>query len=356
MELAHHLFVVLGLEAAAWLGTRCGQSEQATRWTAEAVRLRHTILEDPVYGFVDRGRLIKRRHLDGRVMERIHPKPEAMLPDGVPLAAGVDHLLDPDSAAALALAWGFLEPRTSLARRTMDDLEQLWNQGWTMDGYGRYHMSSEPDAPGPWPFVSLYMARACLEMERYDRVWRALEWFGRIPGSLSGAWFEMHGPRVAPPYAQIGIVPWAWAEMIIFGVHHLVGCRPDEGSFLLRPRLLPGLNEVTCHLGLRGHFRLNQAMHYSLFVGGKRLRPILCLAAAEAVGGDAGEALPVACALEMIHTYSLIHDDLPAMDDDDLRRGQPTCHKQFDEAAAILAGDGLLTAAFHTIAAAGFPV
>jgi geranylgeranyl diphosphate synthase type II len=99
-------------------------------------------------------------------------------------------------------------------------------------------------------------------------------------------------------------------------------------------------------------FRLNQAMHYSLFVGGKRLRPILCLAAAVAVGGDAGEALPVACALEMIHTYSLIHDDLPAMDDDDLRRGQPTCHKQFDEATAILAGDGLLTAAFHTIAAA----
>jgi len=99
-------------------------------------------------------------------------------------------------------------------------------------------------------------------------------------------------------------------------------------------------------------FRVTQAMHYSLFVGGKRLRPILCLAAAEAVGGDPGEALPVACALEMIHTYSLIHDDLPAMDDDDLRRGQPTCHKQFDEATAILAGDGLLTEAFHTIAAA----
>ena len=99
-------------------------------------------------------------------------------------------------------------------------------------------------------------------------------------------------------------------------------------------------------------FRVVQAMHYSLFVGGKRLRPILCLAAAEAVGGDPGEALPVACALEMIHTYSLIHDDLPAMDDDDLRRGQPTCHKKFDEATAILAGDGLLTEAFHTLAAA----
>jgi geranylgeranyl diphosphate synthase type II len=97
-------------------------------------------------------------------------------------------------------------------------------------------------------------------------------------------------------------------------------------------------------------FRVVEAMHYSLFAGGKRLRPILCLAGAEAVGGDAIEAMPVACALEMIHTYSLIHDDLPAMDDDDLRRGQPTCHKKFDEATAILAGDGLLTEAFRIIA------
>ena len=98
--------------------------------------------------------------------------------------------------------------------------------------------------------------------------------------------------------------------------------------------------------------RVTEAMRYSLFAGGKRLRPILCLAGAEAVGGDPGEALPMACALEMIHTYSLIHDDLPAMDDDDLRRGKLTCHKQFDEATAILAGDGLLTAAFHTLAVA----
>jgi geranylgeranyl diphosphate synthase type II len=100
-------------------------------------------------------------------------------------------------------------------------------------------------------------------------------------------------------------------------------------------------------------FRVVEAMHYSLMAGGKRLRPILCLAGAEAVGGDPSEALAVACALEMIHTYSLIHDDLPAMDDDDLRRGQPTCHKQFDEATAILAGDGLLTEAFRIVAEAG---
>jgi geranylgeranyl diphosphate synthase type II len=92
--------------------------------------------------------------------------------------------------------------------------------------------------------------------------------------------------------------------------------------------------------------RVVEAMRYSLFAGGKRLRPILCLAAAEAVGGDLHHAMPAACALEMIHTYSLIHDDLPAMDDDELRRGIPTNHKVFGEAIAILAGDGLLTEAF----------
>ena len=99
--------------------------------------------------------------------------------------------------------------------------------------------------------------------------------------------------------------------------------------------------------------RILEAMAYSLMAGGKRIRPVLCVAAAEAVGGNPEEAVPAACALEMIHTYSLIHDDLPAMDDDALRRGKPTCHVAFDEATAILAGDALLTLAFQTLSAVG---
>jgi geranylgeranyl diphosphate synthase type II len=101
-----------------------------------------------------------------------------------------------------------------------------------------------------------------------------------------------------------------------------------------------------------------ESMRYSLFVGGKRIRPILCLAAGRSVS-DAPEIeetlLPAACALECIHTYSLIHDDLPAMDNDDLRRGQPTCHKKFGEAEAILAGDGLLTYAFSLLSNTNLP-
>ena len=96
--------------------------------------------------------------------------------------------------------------------------------------------------------------------------------------------------------------------------------------------------------------RLREAMAYSLLAGGKRLRPLLVLLAAEACGGDVDAALPAACAIEMVHTYSLIHDDLPAMDDDDFRRGRPTNHKVFGEAMSILAGDALLTLAFEVIA------
>jgi geranylgeranyl diphosphate synthase type II len=94
---------------------------------------------------------------------------------------------------------------------------------------------------------------------------------------------------------------------------------------------------------------IHRAMRYSLFAGGKRIRPILCIEAARAVGGDAAGVEKAACALELVHTYSLIHDDLPALDNDDLRRGKPTCHKVFGEAMAILAGDALLTVAFEVL-------
>jgi geranylgeranyl diphosphate synthase, type II len=96
-------------------------------------------------------------------------------------------------------------------------------------------------------------------------------------------------------------------------------------------------------------FSIHTAMRYSVFAGGKRIRPILCLETARIFGSDVTPALHPACAIEFIHTYSLIHDDLPALDNDDLRRGKPTCHKKFGEAIAILAGDALLTLAFETI-------
>lgn len=128
----------------------------------------------------------------------------------------------------------------------------------------------------------------------------------------------------------------------------------DPSSFAisaqrLRARVDAALDVYT-HLPADCPERLREAIRYSLLAPGKRLRPLLALSAAEACGGTIEDAMPAACAVEMIHAYSLIHDDLPAMDDDDLRRGRPTNHKVFGEALAILAGDALLTLAFETVA------
>ena len=119
-------------------------------------------------------------------------------------------------------------------------------------------------------------------------------------------------------------------------------------------RLVPLLEDHLCTRLEGGEAPVvGAAMRYSLEAGGKRVRPVLCMLAAEAVGAQAERAMPCALALEYIHTYSLIHDDLPAMDDDDLRRGKPTCHKVHGEGQAILAGDGLLTEAFAVLASEG---
>ncbi len=117
----------------------------------------------------------------------------------------------------------------------------------------------------------------------------------------------------------------------------------------LRSRVNTALEEYL-RLGDDCPRRLNAAMRHSLLAPGKRIRPLLTLLACRACGGETETALPLACAVEMVHTYSLIHDDLPAMDDDDLRRGEPTCHVKFDEATAILAGDALLAFAFEVVA------
>jgi geranylgeranyl diphosphate synthase type II len=123
----------------------------------------------------------------------------------------------------------------------------------------------------------------------------------------------------------------------------------DEACQTLREKVNIQLEKyIELAPGIPG--RLQEAMAYSLLAGGKRLRPILVLLSCEACGGSTEAALPAACAIEMVHTYSLIHDDLPAMDNDDLRRGRPTNHVVFGEALAILAGDGLLTLAFEVMA------
>ncbi len=253
LELAHQVWVSMGLDAASRLAVLVDRKAQGRRWQREAVRLKKATLSDMSYALIDNGVFIKRRNSSGEVQEEIHPRAASGLPDGVPLFSPGRHLLNPDTSAALPLAWEFIPPRCRIADRTLQQLETLWNQSWKGGGYGRYHVSSEPDSPGPWPFPSLFVARACLEAGRDERVWRILRWLAGVQGGGPGAWFEFYGRRPVPPYPQVGVVPWTWTEILLLTVHHLAGVRPESSFFRVRPRLLAGMSGHRCDIRLRKH-------------------------------------------------------------------------------------------------------
>jgi len=252
MELAHQLFVVMGLRAAGRLAALTGRADQARAWTEAAMRLRQAMLKDPRFSLIEAGAFIKRRGLDGRVQAAVRPEPDSSLPQSTPLFGPGRHFLNPDTSAVLPVAWDFVDPAGQLARRTLATMETLWNQGWKGGGYGRYHVTSEPDSPGPWPFASLFVARAALEAGDPAKTRRVLDWLGRVPGAQAGSWFEFYGPRPVPPYPQVGIIPWTWAEMVFLVVHHMLGVRPGQGFVSLQPRLIPGVDRMDADLPLWG--------------------------------------------------------------------------------------------------------
>jgi hypothetical protein len=252
-ELVHQVFVSLGLAAAASLARQLGRVRDAERWDAAAARLRSAALEDPVYRLVSDGALVKRKRLDGGVQQRVEALPEAALPDGVPLAGPGAHLLEPDTCTVLPIVFGFVDPASPLAARTLDKVDALWNQAWSDGGYGRYHVSSEPDSPGAWPFASLFVARASVEAGRLARARSIVDWLGRAPGAPAGSWFEFHGPRLAPPFPQVGIIPWTWSEIIMLLAGHVLGVRPTADGVRVTPRPLPGQGDMRATLRVRDH-------------------------------------------------------------------------------------------------------
>ncbi|HNV02415.1 MAG TPA: hypothetical protein PLE61_04165 [Vicinamibacterales bacterium] len=257
LELAHQLFVSLGLAAAASLARQLGRPQPAARWQHESESLRDAMLSDPVFALSDARGFVKRRLVTGQVQETILPSPRAGLPEGVPLAGDPPHRLNPDTSCVLPIAFGTVAPRSAVARATLNHIETLWNQAWHRGGYGRYHVSSEPDSPGAWPFASIFVARAAVEAGDAARAWRILRWLAATDGAASGAWFENNGPRASPPFPQVGITPWTWAELVVLVVQHLLGVRPGPDAVTVTPRLLPGLAGVEARLPVReGWLRL----------------------------------------------------------------------------------------------------
>ncbi len=243
-ELAHQLFVSVGLAAAASLARRTGRGEKAERWGEASARLRAAMLTDPNYALVSHGALIKRKNLDGTVQKLIEPKPDSLVPCQAPLLQPGPHLLNPDTSTALPIAMRVLAPDSALARRTLDFIEPLWNQRWQDGGYGRCHVTSEPKAAGAWPFASLFVARAALEVGRPEVAWRVLRWLDQAPGAPAGSWFEFYAEPESPPVPQVGVVPWTWSELLTLLVDHVLGVQTTEHHFHIHPRLLPGIDQA----------------------------------------------------------------------------------------------------------------
>jgi hypothetical protein len=168
----------------------------------------------------------------------------------VPLRTEKNHRLYPDATMALPMALGLVEPRSPLALKTLDELEQLWNSRWSDGGYDRYNTSSQPDQPGPWPFATCFLLRAQHEAGLYDRSRRTLDWLNTVQGGRAGTWFEEIS-SVRSQEMACGLIPWTSGEIALFVIRHWLGVRFEAGRLVLRPNLYPDSPSVSADLRFR---------------------------------------------------------------------------------------------------------
>jgi hypothetical protein len=253
-ELAYQTYVILALREAAELAPALGAEDSAARWRREADRIQQAMLTHPNRALVHEGRLIKRRNVTGAVADDTAGFP-GFFPD-VPLKTEHAHRLMPDASMALPIALGVVSARSEVARRTLEDLEGLWNTRWSDGGYDRYHTSGQPDQPGPWPFATTFILRAQHDAGNFDRSRRALEWLNTCPGGRAGAWFE-EIPSTRMQSRTCGLVPWTSGEVALFVVRHYLGVNFERGALAIRPALYPGSPPVQADLRYRqGRLRL----------------------------------------------------------------------------------------------------
>ncbi|MCS7169109.1 MAG: hypothetical protein NZ949_00640 [Candidatus Kapabacteria bacterium] len=255
-ELAYQVWMAVGWEAAARLAKLLRDPRHAARWASAAIRIRRALLSHPRYRLVESGRFVKRRRLTGEVQWELFPQDHPAIPPGVPLRTEPRHWLNPDASAVLPITLGLVEACSLLARRTLHSMEDLWNQRWDGGGYGRYHVSSEPDSPGPWPLASLLIARAYAKARSTEHVWRVLKWLLALPQARSGAWFEFYGPRPVPPCPQVGILLWNWSELLQLLFRELAGIWVEDDVLSLAPWLPDGIEAITVECRWRGRRRV----------------------------------------------------------------------------------------------------
>ncbi|HCA81436.1 MAG TPA: hypothetical protein DEP53_17030, partial [Bacteroidetes bacterium] len=251
-ENTYQVWNIVGLEAAADLARHMKDTASGRKWQAASAKMKNSFFSHPTFSFIDEGVFIKRRLLSGAVQRTFEPPNRKAMPPGVPLNVEKVSYCDPDSANVYPLVLGLIDPKSPVSLKTLESMEQLWNQRWTTGGYARYNITSEPDSPGAWPFPTMLILRAYFEAGNDEKVWRGLNWMSSAQGGNAGSWFECYADRPVPPLPPLGIVPWTWAEIVMFFVHHLVGVRPSKNELTIRPRLLTSMKSVKTSLTLRG--------------------------------------------------------------------------------------------------------
>ena len=250
-ELMHQFWVALGLEKAADIAEIMTEEEAARRWRSVARELRQGVLKDPEFRFIENGHLIKRRTRAGKWQRLMIPPSRTGMPPGSPIATDPEPTCEPDTSEVYPIIYGLVPPSSDLAARTMERMEELWNQRWTMGGYSRYNVSSEPDPPGPWPITTAMIARAYVETGNSKMAWRALHWLREIYGGQSGWWFERYAPSITPPAPPVSVCGWIWPEIILLVVHNLMGVRPELDRLTIRPRLIDGVDTISGRFQIR---------------------------------------------------------------------------------------------------------
>lgn len=274
-ELTYQCWNIAGWRRAAEMAGVVGDEASAARWLEAAALMERSFLSDARFSFIRDGRLVKRLQTDGEPQWTLEPPRREALPPGMPLRVEPVSYCNPDASNVYPILLGLVSPESEVARRTLESMEALWNQRWDIGGYGRYHVTGEPDSPGPWPFASLFIARAYLEAGDSDRTWRVLRWLESVSGGRSGAWFEYYGPRPVPPLPPVAVIPWTWAEIVTLVVHHVLGVRPHAQGVTVRPKLLEGLKDVRAALRMNGHafsLRIRSGMgREAAFVDGREI-------------------------------------------------------------------------------------
>jgi len=248
-ELAYQTFMIRGLRDAADLAGVLGVPEKAAGWRKEADVFLQAMLHHPSMALVEDGALIKRRNTDGTVADLTTGRQPTYKNDA-PVPTEYNHQLNPDATYALPILSGIIDPTSSLARKSLEKLEAIWNARWDCGGYERYHSSSQIDQPGPWTFGTGFIARAQHEAGLYQRSRRSLKWLSDIQGGTSGAWFE-EIPLNRSQIPWCGIVPWTSAEVTSFVVEQWLGAKVVGNKLVFNPKIFQGTQKVEVDLRFR---------------------------------------------------------------------------------------------------------